>query len=188
MKRFLLIIAMLAACCLVFTACDTGLTSINVEETDIKRERYEYSLFPLSARGKNAAGFIIKSAVDKEVFIEHVKEGYFDYFRVNDFTEVQKDWETSVKPSLTSFFGKFDNDFFTDSNLVMILINNDKRHQIRKISEKNKELYIIINRIQPGIGYVGVDDIFSWSLLIPLKKKDFNANKINIEVRNTRLW
>ena len=192
MKRFFMVFTAIAVCALLFSACDMGL---GIEETDIRYEEYADSLFLVSTIDKNPAGLIIKSVEEKEEFIELTRKGYFDYYGYLDFDVLQENWELR-ESWLVSFFNEYDDKFFTDTNLVMILMFGGSvpaRLKVKKISVKNNELYIDVDGGSAqliGISWVSLDVVTTTgcNILIPIKKNEFNGSKVNIRIRITRLW
>jgi len=70
---------------------------------------------------------------------------------------------------------------FIENNLVLIEIwdkSGGNKHELETISATNNELNIIINRYNIG----DTTDIAYRFWIIPIKKENFNGNKINIDV------
>ncbi|MCL2139556.1 MAG: hypothetical protein FWH41_08530 [Treponema sp.] len=173
------VIAVLAAC--MFSTCGLGL---GIEEDD-----FEYAGFPFFINPK-MGGYIFKSVIQIEEYVDQIKKEYFDKVMVNRPSEIQKEeehWENAIQPGFDSMFNKYNNAFFSRSNLVMVLHSDHAktRIEIKKIGVKNNELYVRMYRI-PQVG-VRTDVVGYRCILIPIKKREYNGTKVNIETR-TVLW
>ena len=178
MKRFAVLVMVVLSVSLFF-ACDLDpdLTPIEVKETSIKYVRYG---IPKSMW--NRKYLILKSAEQRDEYIELLYAKYAENARDPKPLEDYIIWD-----SFTLALNKYSDNFFDTSDLVMILRwepHTGISHKVDKIGIKNSNLYIRIKRMISVGGAIPV----GWHILVPIKKKSFNGDKVVIEYCDTKRY
>ena len=172
MKKYLVSFALVVFFTMLFSAC---VMDVDTKDSDIKYYARNWPLTSL-AREQNFGYFILKSDEQKNEYIDQVRAE----------TGSQIIWEKYEGPDLTSSLNKYNDAFFTHSNLVMFSMGisggNEKNCTVKKMGVKNNELYIRIERKH----YIGPTpaSVMSVCILIPVKKSSFNGDTVNIEIRD----
>ena len=183
MKKSLIILMVLIFTAVLFPACLTD-AGVDVEEI-------ENGVFPYFVNNiETNKAYIFKSVVQIEEYIEQIETKYFndtELFHPKYSEDREEYWKNEIKPNLVESFNKYNDAFFTHSNLVMVLWverNKPIKIKIEKIGVKNNEFYIRIKRNIP-IGPQATDSLPGACFLIPVKSSIFHGDKVIIETRNT---
>jgi len=122
---------------------------------------------------------------------------YYDYFVLK--TDTERDdyitrmkvrlearglkWEFTGGPQLELALNEYNDIFFRDYNLVMILLtegSGGNRHEVETADVKNNKLNILIKRDPRG----ATADMAYWHILIPIRKDCFDGNIVNVNLVN----
>ncbi len=120
---------------------------------------------------------IIKSTDELERYYLDKKDTY----DLERRTEIYSDTTTGFLNAID----KYDNAYFKDSILILILLEEGSgsiRHTVKGAKDKQGLVEIAIERITPEIG---TDDMAEWHIMIELKKADYKASDINVQISDS---
>ena len=156
---------------------------LDIVKSDIKYIRsgsylgisYESGKYPyVSGSGQFYDYFVLKTGTERDDYIARMK--------------VRLDarglpWEFTGGPRLALALNEYNDIFFRDYNLVMILLTESSggnRHEVEAADVKNDELNILIKRDPRGM----TADMAYWHILIPIRKDCFDGNIVNVKIVN----
>jgi len=178
MKWYFVILIVVMISVNLFSACE-------MEPIDFVKKDVEQTNLPhLSFQSSSQKNYIFKSTSQVDEYINEIKDKFFeDHSNSLEAQEqAQKEWEEKILPAYNAAFSKYNDVFFTKSNLVMILLYtgiNTIKLSVKNLYVKNNELHVKINRFfipgpTPGI-------VVSVCFFIQLLKESFNGDKVYVD-------
>jgi len=176
MKRLALMIFTAMICGMMFISCsiekaDEGQTLIGTADTKYIRSG---TYLGMSNEFGEYDYFVLKNGRERDNYINRMKLG---------LNARGLNWEFTGGPQLALALNEYNDIFFRDYNLVMILLTEGSGgnwHEVERADVKKNVLNILIKRYPWGI----TADMAYWHILIPIRKHYFNGNRIDVSIVN----
>ena len=199
MKRLVLIIIPALICGVVFTSCSAERAEKDEQDEQFPEEQTAMDIVK-DIRYIRSSGYIgLSHESGRYPYFSgsgHYWE-YYNYFVLK--TDTERDdyitrmkeeikarvlyWEFTGVPKLALALNEYDNMFFSNYNLVMILLaesSGGNRHEVEIADVRNNELNILIKRFPWGL----TCDMAYWHILIPIRKEYFDGKIVNVNIVN----
>jgi len=165
--------------------CLCGCSNGQIDKTTITEESTTGVQIPLTFTGiaVRTNGYH-EDAIYPAVTVINSKSGLEKYYSANRdryFLEKRTPEPPDVGQGFLDAADKYDNAFFTNHVLVLILLEEGSgsiRHEVTKVDQNEMETDITIRRDVP---YVQTEDMAEWHIFIELKSSEYNGSSINIK-------